>query len=269
MKKAIDGLILRDAPTGENDRLVTILTAEEGRFTLTAKGARSMKSKVGSACRLFTYGNYEYYEKNDRYWLSGGSVNESFFGLCEDLEVFALASYVSQIACEITGEGVPAEEILRMTLNTLYCLEKQKKPLPQIKAAYELYAVRASGMAPELSACADCHGEDAGDYWLDVMNGLIVCDECIKKRSGGLPIPELDEYSQRSILLPIDRAVLGAMRYIMTAPIQRIFAFSITDPESADRLYRAAEGYLLNHLERGFETLDFYKRVSTKSRDQV
>ena len=264
MKKAIDGLILKETPTGENDKLVTLLTAEEGRFTLTAKGARSMKSKVGSACRLFTYGNYEYYEKNDRYWLSGGSVNESFFGLCEDLEVFTLASYISQIAYEITGEGVPADEILRMTLNTFYCLEKQKKPLPQIKAAYELYATRASGLAPDLSACTDCHRDVAEEYWLDVMNGAIICSDCMKKRSGGLPIPEVDEYSRRNILLPIDRTVLGAMRYIMTAPIQRIFAFSVSDPASADRLYRAAESYLLNHLERSFETLDFYKKVSAE-----
>ena len=46
MKKAVDGLILREMPIGENDKLLTVLTAEEGQVFMTAKGARSMKSKV-------------------------------------------------------------------------------------------------------------------------------------------------------------------------------------------------------------------------------
>lgn len=264
MKKAVDGLILKESPTGDNDKLLTVLTAEEGKVTMTAKGARSLRSKVLSVCRLFTYGNFEYYEKNDRRWLSGGSVNESFFGICEDLEDFSLASYFVQIADDITGEGVDASEVLRMTLNTLYCLEKRKKPHWQLKTAYELFAVRVSGMTPELDSCHECGGEISGECWLDVMNGGVLCSECMKKRSGGLPIPEFDEYSTRNILVPLDPSSLGAMRYVMTAPIQRIFAFSVSDGESIDRLCRASETYMLNHLERSFDTLDFYKSVKGK-----
>lgn len=263
MKKAVDGLILKESPIGDNDKLLTLLTAQEGRLTMTAKGARSMRSKVLSVCRLFTYGNFEYYEKNERRWLSGGSVNESFFGLCSELEAFTLASYLSEIAYEITGEGVEAEEILRMTLNSFYCLENQKKPLWQIKAAYELFAVRVSGMSPDLSDCTVCGAADKSEYWLDVMNGAILCPECMKKRGIGSVIPEVDEYSTRNILLPISASALEAMRYIMTAPVRRIFAFTVKDEESADMLCRAAEVYLVNHLERNFETLDFYKKVSS------
>ena len=57
MKKAVDGLVLREMPVGENDKLLTVLTAGEGRIYLTAKGARSMRSKVMPICRLFTYAN--------------------------------------------------------------------------------------------------------------------------------------------------------------------------------------------------------------------
>ena len=262
MKKAVDGLILREAPLGENDKLLTLLTADEGKFTVTAKGARSMRSKVVSVCRLFTHGNFELYEKNDRQWLSGGSVNDSFFGICEDIEDFALASYIVQVADEITGEGVDASDVLRMTLNTLYCIEKKLKPHWQIKAAYELFAVRVSGMEPDLSACDRCGEGNKGEYWADVMNGSIICADCMKKKNGDLPLPEIDEYSTRNILMPLDATALGAARYVLSAPIQRIFAFSVTDPESIERLGRFAETYLLNHLERNFDTLDFYKSVT-------
>ncbi|MBQ9151060.1 MAG: DNA repair protein RecO [Clostridia bacterium] len=232
MKKTVDGLVLREYPVGENDKLLTVLTAEQGRITMTAKGARSMKSRVVAMCHLFTYANFEYYEKGDRRWVSGGSVNQSFFEMNSDMEGFALAAYLSQIAQEITGEGVEAGDVLRMTLNALYCIAKRQKPLWQIKATYELFAAVISGFAPNLEGCADC-GEGVPDVpWLDVMNGRIVCDSCLKKKTGNLPLPELDAYSARNILLPLDASALASMRYVCTAPLPRIFAYSLTDESS-------------------------------------
>ena len=260
MKKVIDGLILREAPIGENDKLLTVLTAEEGRITMTAKGARSPRCKVMPICRLFTYANLEYYEKNDRRWLSGGSVNDSFFGLNADIEGFSLASYLVQVAAEITGEGVEAREILRMTLNTLYCIEHKQKPNAQIKAVYELFAACASGFSPALETCAECGCEENETMWLDVMNGQILCGDCLKKRTGNLPLPEFDAYSTRNILFPLDGSALASMRYVCGAPLARIFAFSIRSEESL----KATEGYLLHHLERSFDTLDFYRAICSE-----
>ena len=262
MKRAVDGLILKESLSGDNDKLITLLTANDGRMTLTAKGARSMRSKMAGVCRLFTYGNFEFYEKNDRRWVSGGSVNESFFGLCADLETFTLASYLSEITNEITGEGVEAEEILRMALNSFYCLENKKKPHWQVKATFELFAARVSGFCPDLSGCSACGAKEGQSFWLDVMNGAILCEECMKKRGMGAAIPEYDEHSTRNILLPLNASTLEAMRYVMSAPVSRIFAFAVKDEESADELGRIAEIYLVNHLERNFETLDFYKKVT-------
>ena len=263
MKKTVDGLVLRDTPVGDSDKLLTVLTADEGRVLMTAKGARSMRSKVTSLCRLFTYANIDYYEKSGRRWLSGGSVNDSFFGLSEDIEGFALASYIAEVADDITGEGISGEEVLRMTLNSLYCIEKKLKPYWQIKATYELFAVSASGMSPDLTGCCRCGGKDKNEYWLDVMNGCAVCSECMRKSSGGLPLPEVDEYSTRNIFLPMDASALRAADYVLSAPAERVFAYSVTSGESVEALCRAAETYMLNHLERNFETLDFYKSVRT------
>lgn len=266
MKKALDGLVLREIKSGDNDRRILILTADEGKMWITAKGARSVRSKVASVCRIFTYANFEIYEKNGLKWLSGGSINNSFSGINADITGYSLASYIAQLADEITGESCPAADVLRMTLNTLYAIEKRLKPYDQIKAAYELFAAAASGFMPDLSACADCGCDDfpSGELWLDVMNGGIVCAECLDKRSGGLPIPELDSFETRNILVPIDVSALEAMRYVLYAPPQRIFAFGLGDARSLSLFCRAAETYLLNHLERDFDTLHFYMSIKDK-----
>ena len=263
MKKACDGLVLRVTDSGENDRALTVLTAEEGKLHIIAKGARSVRSRNASLCRILSYSNLELHKKNDLYWLMGGSLNNAFFGINSDLEAFSLASYIAEIADEISGENFPAHEVLQMTLNTLYAIENGLKPLWQIKATYELFAANISGFMPDLVACRDCGKESfEGELWLDVMNGAIVCPECLSKKNGSLPVPETDRFETRNILLPLDASALAAMRYIATAPLKRIFAYGLSSKESADYLCRAAEIYLLNHLERGFDTLTFYHTVT-------
>ena len=261
VKKTTDGLVLREVPVGESDKLLTVLTPD-GQITLMAKGARSMKSKLLPLCRLFTYANFEYYEKGGYCWASGGSVNDSFFGIGSDITGFALASYILQLAAEITGEGVEADEILRMTLNTLYAIEKKLRPNDQIKAVYEWFAVNVSGFSPDLSSCSVCEKKQDGEMWLDVMNGCLICAECQAKRSGGsVPLPDTDKYETRNILVPIDPSALAAMRYVQSAPMARIFSFSLKTEDALSSFARAAETYVINHLERSFDTLDFYRTV--------
>ena len=263
MKKACDALVLRVTDSGENDRTLTVLTAEEGKLHIIAKGARSVRSRNAPLCRILAYANLELHKKNDLYWLMGGSLNNAFFGINNSLESFSLASYIAEIATEISGEDFPAHEVLQMTLNTLYAIENQIKPLWQIKATYELFAANVSGFSPDLYTCRDCHGQDfPSGLWLDVMNGAIVCQECLSKRGGSLPLPETDMFETKNILLPLDASSLQAMRYVASAPLKRIFAYGISSQESAEYLSRAAEAYLLNHLERGFDTLAFYHTVT-------
>ena len=267
MRKAIDGLVLREMQSGDNDRRILILTSEEGKMWITAKGAKSVRSKYAAISHLFSYANFEFYEKNGLKWLSGGSSNTVFSNLQGDLASFSLASYVLQIADEITGEDVPADEVLRATLNILYAIDKHLKPLPQIKAAYELFAMRVSGLMPDLSFCTACQKREfSGDeyLWLDVMNGNILCDECLKKRSGGLPIPDTDSYETRNIFVPLDASALDAVKYVSYAEIQRLLAFSFKSEHSLELLSRAAETFLLKHLERDFETLRFYNMIKDK-----
>lgn len=261
MRATCDGLVIRETDYGDSDKLLTVLTAEYGQMTVIAKGARSSKSKVMPLCRLFTYANLEYYEKNGRRWLSGGSVNDSFFGISADIRGFALASYVVQLAAEITGEGVEAESVLRMTLNTLYAIEKQLKPYAQIKSVYEISAISEAGFAPDLDGCGECGAtESEKGFWLDVMNGRLLCDECMSARGNTASLPTAEELHVSNILVPIEERAVAAWKYVVGASPKRVLAFELKD-EDLKSLSHATETYVVNHLERGFETLEFYNTV--------
>ena len=94
MQYTVDGVIVREVNVGDNDKLLTIITPESGRISVMAKGARSSKSKTLAATQLYTYGNFEIYEKGDYKWLRGASVQESFFDMRNTIEGLSLAAYL-------------------------------------------------------------------------------------------------------------------------------------------------------------------------------
>ena len=266
MRKSSDGLVIKEYAVGESDKLLTVLTSDGGKILISAKGVRSMKSKNMSVCRLFSYANFEYYEKNGRYWLATATSIESFFSLNESIEALALASYVVDIVNEISGEGVPDELLLRATLNTLYAIGKGLRPRELIKGAFEFFAAAHSGFLGTLSVCERCEKAPEGSFYLDVMNGSLLCSECLKAKGLAAYDPEtelsIDRFATKNVLLPLTKEVLMAINYVITAPIQRLFSFNLTDIEDLRLFSRAGEIYLENHLERGFETLKFYYSVA-------
>ena len=256
-----DGLLIRSQNIGENDRLVTILTPE-GQIRASAKGARSMKSKLLNLTQPFVYGNFEINQKGGYSWIRGGSSYEMFYRLRDDVDKLFLASYICDVAYDITGEGEPSAEILRLVLNTLYAIMTDMRPAEQIKAVFELRAAGLSGYMPYLERCGSCNKENAENMYFDIMNGSLICSECLQKRGSAQTVQ--DAYSDirtNDILMPLTPASLSAIRFALCAPQEKIFSFSLSEKADLDVFAKVGEGYLLNHLERGFESLDLYHSI--------
>ena len=264
MQFTTDGLVIREVNVGENDKMLTILTPERGRIGVMAKGSRSLKSQVLSTEQLYTYGNYEIYEKNDFMWLRSGSVIEGFFGLRNDIELISLAAYIADVAWELSGEDIPAVDMLRMTLNAFYALANRLKDPAIVKGVYELRSAGFSGFMPDVIHCRYCKKDTADRFYLDVMNGSLLCCDCIKVKNHPLndEIPEYDKFSTKNILFPLTNEVLMAIRYSINASPKRLFSFALKSDDDIRLFSRAGETYLQNHLERGFDTLEFYRSVS-------
>lgn len=266
MLMTVDGLVTRTYPAGDHDRLIHIITPDRGRLSVMVKGAQAKNNRMGAISQLFTYGNYELYRKGDMYWLRGGSVNASFYGLTGDLSSMALAAYLCDVASDMTdeGEGEGTAALLRMLLNALYALNQGGYAHTVIKAVFELRAAALAGFAPNLMGCAYCGEGYPENSYLDIMNGRVICADCQTKlnRLGGWKQDhETEERGERRIICPMSASTLAAVRYALTAPDKKIFSFVLKDKEEEMALERVAETYLLNQLERGFDTLNFYHSV--------
>ena len=84
-------LVIREADYGENDKLLTLLTAERGRLTVCVKGGKSLKNKNLASSQLLCYSEFTVKERKGFYTLSEAALIEQFFGLRGDLDRFAAA----------------------------------------------------------------------------------------------------------------------------------------------------------------------------------
>lgn len=256
MVSAVKGLVLRTVDIKESDRLVTLYTEEMGIVSAMATGARSYKSRKMSGTLQFCYSDFILYGKGDKLYIREASLIESFFEIRDSIEGLALAGYVTEVLSAVgTAEG--DRELLRVALNTLYAVAKGKHELDKIKGAFEIRVAALLGFMPEILACHSC-GRREGEFFFDIMAGAVECAEC-HKLSEARHETLTDEHESH-ILAPLSAGARTALAYCVYSPPEKLLSFTLL-PEDLHLFRSAAEKYLLNHLERGFKTLDFYNEV--------
>ena len=258
-----DGVITRVWDVGASDKMLNIITADRGRIGVMVKGGRSPSSKLRSISQLFTYANFEISQKGNLYWLRAGSVINPFYDLSIDIVRVSLASYLCDLANELTDEGGEDDGIMRLLLNSLYLTGRGNRDPRIIKSVFEMRAMSMSGYLPELSFCAYCRERYADFMYLDIMGGKLICTECLAGRGDkkNKVSAEFEDLPEASILCGMSPSALEALRYIVNAPNNKVFSFELKDATELDELSRVTEAYILNHLGRSFDSLDFYKSI--------
>ena len=147
MQIVTPALVLREVKVGEADRILLLLTPEQGLISASAKGSLRLKSRLFSGCGLFCYSEFTLYEGRTMYRVDEAQVKNTFFGLRESVEGMALAMYLAELTAALAPTGKEAQVLLRLLLNSLYLLSENKRPLGQIKAVFELRAISRSFFA--------------------------------------------------------------------------------------------------------------------------
>ena len=247
MQTVTDALVLRERKLDEQDRLLTLLSAEQGIITAYAKGAGRMKGSMAGATELLCYSHFVLFQNRERCFADRAEANTLFFGIRGNLEKLTLATYFAQLCCELIPENEPAAEELRLMLNTLYYLEQGKLPPLQLKAILELRLLTLTGYMPDLIACRECGGlPEDGAVLFDPMGGSVCCPACAPQGAVGF--------------IPLPPGVFAAMRHIIYCDFEKLFGFKLGE-ENLPLLADAVERYLLCQVERILPALNFYKTI--------
>ena len=243
-----DGLVIKQRTMDTDDSLLTILTKDLGVVYAYAKGAKRMKSSLLSSTELLCYSHFVLFKNRERYSVNNADLNQVFFGVREDITKLSLATYFAQLSGIVLPVEEPEEEALRLFLNCLYLLEKDKLPQTQLKAIFELRLMTLCGFMPDLVGCAGCGTYEAVEMYFVPQSGEILCGNC--KGRAVTPV------------FPLSRSVLQAMRHIIYSDFSKLFAFTLA-PESLEQLSLASERFVKAQVDIPLPSLDFYQSLQS------
>ena len=250
-------VVLRTVAYGESDLVVHLLVRSRGRLSAFARGGKKSARRFGGALEPFSVVEAVFSERRsaDLLTLHEASLLEGHAGLRDDLSRLAHAGYASELAHELTHAGEPAEALYDLLCDFLMRLSLGAATSSRLRA-FELGALAAAGLTPELSACARC-GEAlaAGRAALDPAAGGLVCLSC----AGPMALPLT--FGARLVLEQLLAGGLAAA----DAPVSADGSGRPADPRGFERAAAdaaaALQAFMGHHLGRGLRSAGFIADV--------
>lgn len=151
----VKGLVVRERPSGENDKILSVFTETRGLLDVYAKGVRKANAKNAYVSQAFSYATYciTFVNGKDYFVLNSAEPIRIFYDIRLDVSKFALSGYFCQMILFTCQKNQPNREVLRLLLNTLHFLSKGEITEVQLKSIFELRLLSELGLAPNLIGC--------------------------------------------------------------------------------------------------------------------
>ena len=183
----VTGMVLKQSPSGEYDRRVTILTKECGKVVAFARGARRQGNKLAAATNSFAFGTFKLYQGRDAYTLADAEIKNYFEGLMSDFEGAYYGMYFAEIAAYYARENNDERQMLGLMYQSLKALSAPALPRPLVRVIFECKAIAVNGEYPgapkdrALSESAAYALEYIGSSTLEKLYTFTVSDEVLSE----------------------------------------------------------------------------------------
>ncbi|MCR5543282.1 MAG: DNA repair protein RecO [Eubacterium sp.] len=235
----VQGIVLDTSLLKEYDKRLVILTAELGRITVFANGARRKNSQLAASSQKFVMGSFRLRPGRDSYTLVNADVKKTFFELSYDLEKMSYASFACELAGYFTTEGVGAKDELNLLYVTFNALLSERMGIDLIKTVYICKLLDIEGLGLEMTRC--------------VKSGVETNLHHISLEEGGLVTDAQVMFAKNPVLISDD--AIYAIRYILSRSIAAVYSFDIS-LETYNELDKLMTAYLNLHADRHFKSLD-------------
>jgi DNA repair protein RecO (recombination protein O) len=170
------GIVLRGYPFGEADRVVVLLSPNNGKLRTVAKGVRKTKSRFGGRLEPFSHVDLVLYEGRNLGTITQVTMIEPFHHLRSDLDKVVAAGTMVEVADAVAQEKESSIRLFLLLQRGLRTLDVG--PLhPDLVTAFLLKAADIVGVAAQLDRCAGCGRSDALTRF-SFSAGGVLCERC-------------------------------------------------------------------------------------------
>ena len=241
------GIVIRELVVNDYDKILTVLTAEQGKISVMAKGAKRSRSGISAGATLLCYSMFTMFRGKKMYIVNDIDIMDTFYDLRMQMEAFAVASYFAEVLQDVVPEEQPANEALRLLLNCLHFLRNGDKSPMLLKMVFELRLMLIAGFAPMVSCCALCGDVVEESSCFSFPECGLLCRACTVNKA----------YPPHEIIY-IQKGSVAALRHIVEADFDRLFSFQLSGTVLKE-VQKIAEQYLLAQTEKKYKTLLFLR----------
>ncbi len=177
------GIILKTYPLGEKDKILVLLTREQGKLRVVAKGARRPGGRFAALEPLVEVQAAVHPGKN-LYTLTQANIVTSHREVREQLERLAYGLFMAELVDLFTVDAEVRPISYDLLSQALTRLEHDQPE--KLLAYFSTQLLRQMGLLPAWESCSACQ-EEGRLVALNLPEGGLVCTACAK-RLGGLPI---------------------------------------------------------------------------------
>lgn len=175
MDKKVKGIVTRAVPYKESDMVLTLVTLEEGRMTVSARGCLKPRAKLRFAAEPMNFGEYMLAGKGDRYIVTDCVQYDSFSPITADIEKFYSACMILELLSKLSPEPQPG--IFLAAVKELKALAYDGKQAWDAACDFLLAALAEGGNGLDLGVCSECGCILEGEAVFTDSQGM-VCPHC-------------------------------------------------------------------------------------------
>jgi DNA repair protein RecO (recombination protein O) len=219
-------LVLSTTPMNEQDKLVYLLTSDQGLLKAVAPGAAKMKNRFGSLLELFTAGDFFYYwhEEKELVTLSKGEIKQSFFAVVSAAENIFYFYLIAEIVLKFIPLNQRDNRIYKLLLAILRAREN-KLAMDWLLLYFLVWFLRSEGLLFNPSCCSNCANHDFDRGWLRSDYRGLLCPSCKTNERLSLGTEELAYITWTANHSPQDSGVWTGR--FLPAPLIRLLVGKI------------------------------------------
>jgi DNA repair protein RecO (recombination protein O) len=168
-------IVLGHLDLGEADRIITLLTPEDGKFRAIAKGVRRQRSRIGGSVEPFAELDLVLARGRDLDVITAVDVAHAWLRLRDRLESTATAWYLGELAGRAVEERAGPHPVYGLLRRACQLLDDGMSP-GRVARWFECGLADALGVRPELERCVECDRslEEHDDFrWVPALGGVL------------------------------------------------------------------------------------------------
>lgn len=235
------GIVLDHVKLGEQDLIVTLLTANGSQARAVAKGARKPGGRLAARVELFSESDFLLASGRSLDIVSEATLVDPHERLRGDLERVSAASAACEVARLTSFEDAEDHFVFPLLSRALGAFEEAggQALLDLTVAAYAFKVLAHEGWRPELDHCIACG--DPSPLWFSAAAGGALCESCAREVPGAEPVSP---------------SQLAWVRALIGSTFDQLLNVEVS-PECALWLVSTAHMWAATHLDARLRAFEF------------